>query len=112
MTGWAFSGGSTADLPPLGFADDAEPVVAREGSGEAETAGVVVSFLLLVTGVDEVAGGAPDCAHVGSTRRKTTAMANPKGFIGLESLARRRKIEMTIYSDKDAMGRAGVNSMP
>ena len=94
FTGWAFSGGSVAgDFPVLGFAAEGVCVAV----GVVEAAGESLLFFSLLEGVVGVAVvNALDCAHDGSANRKTTAMANARRFIFVESLPWSSKLKPTI----------------
>ncbi len=101
------------DLPVAGFADEAGTAVvssAGDDSGLAVAEGVVdgaASLLptaLVVTGVAEV-----DWARARGERENRNAAANIRRFIVVEGLPECRKIKASIYIDKDATRRAGVN---
>jgi hypothetical protein len=105
FTGWAFSGGSVAgDFPEFDLAAGSV-YVAVGVFGDVDGSFALFSVVEGTAGVAEV--NALDCAHDGNANKKTTAMANARRFIFVESLPGRPS--SNCYVDKDAKGSAGVN---
>ena len=64
--------------------------------GVVVAVGGSLDFFSLVEGTGVADVNALDCAHDGSANRKTTAMANARRFIFVESLPRSSKLKPTI----------------
>jgi hypothetical protein len=94
LTGWAFSGGRVAsDFPAFGLAAEGVCV----GAGLVEVAGGSLVFFSFVEGIAGVADvNALDCARNVRANRKTTAMADARRFILVESLSWSSNFKPTI----------------